>query len=203
MNEHRNSLRAAYDFDAPRRNTNVLDGWRIEVLNDFLDRIGAKASVLELGAGAGQAAAYVAGQGNPVVAIDLSPANVALAAERGVDARVGDFTDPEFAIGEFDAVFAMNSLLHVKKELWATSLAAIRRSLRDGGLALIVVWGGYNHEGTLGSDEWTKPPRFFAFYSDEDFAALPTPGFTRRLLEFRHHDREGPLHPQVLVLEAT
>ena len=203
MNEHSNELRAAYDFDAPRRNTNVLEGWRLEVLDDFLDRIGPAASVLELGAGAGQAAAYVAARGNPVVAVDLSPANVAMARQRGVDARVGDFVDPRFAIGEFDAVLAMNSLLHVAKELWTMALATIRRSLRTGGLALIVVWGGYNHEGTLGDAEWTDPPRFFAFYSDKDFAALTTPGFARSGLEFRHQDREGPLHPQVLLLEAT
>ena len=71
-----------------------------------------------------------------------------------------------------------------------------------GGTVLVVVWGGYNHEGTL-EQEWTDPPRFFAFYSDEDFAALPTPGFNKVECEVRHHDREVPMHPQVLVLEAT
>ena len=68
---------------------------------------------------------------------------------------------------------------------------------------MIVVWGGYNHEGTIGDDEWTDPPRFFAFYSDEDFAALPTPGFKRVLCEFRKDYAEGTVHPQILVLEAV
>ena len=202
MNEHRESLRAAYDFDAPRRDTNVLDGWRVEVLDDFLARLRPGSSVLELGAGAGQAAVYVRNCGYSVTAMDLSPANVELARARGIDAHVGDFTDAGADFGAFDGAFALNSLLHVAKDLWASTLGVIRRSLHPGGVALIVVWGGENHEGYL-DDEWTKPPRFFAFYSDDDFPALPTPGFRRLELEFRHRDDEGGLHPQVLTLEAV
>jgi len=202
VNQHRDTLRAAYDFDAPRRNTNVLDGWRVDVIDDFLERLDPGASVLEMGAGAGQAARYVAEKGFRVTAMDLSPANVALATARGVEAQVGDFTNPDFHAGEFDAVFAMNSLLHVEKQLWTSAMGVIRRSLRPDGIALIVVWGGINYEGTL-SDEWTDPPRYFAFYSDEDFAALDTPGFKRLSCEFRLDDLEDDLHPQILVLEAT
>lgn len=201
MNEHRESLRAAYDFDAPRRNTNVLDGWRVAVLDDFLGRLRPGNSVLELGAGAGQAAVYVRDRGYRITAMDLSPANVDLARARGIDARVGDFTDPDSDFGIFDGAFAMNSLLHVKKDLWTSALKVIRNSLHRGGVALVVVWGGENYEGYL-DDEWTDPPRFFAFYSDDDFAALPTPGFRRLDLDFRLDDTEDGLHPQVLTLEA-
>jgi SAM-dependent methyltransferase len=202
VNEHRDTLRAAYDFDAPRRDNNVFSGWRAELVDEFLARLEPGASLLELGAGAGQGAVYATSQGYTVTAMDLSPANVVLARERGVDARVGDFTDPEFFVGKFDGVFAMNSLLHVKRELWPTALQVIHRALRPGGIALIVVFGGINFEGTL-EDEWTDPPRFFAFYTDEDFSSLPTPGFQRLACEFRHADDEEGLHPQVLTLEAV
>ncbi|MDJ0664245.1 MAG: class I SAM-dependent methyltransferase [Acidimicrobiia bacterium] len=201
-NEHRDTLRAAYDFDAPRRDNNVFDGWRAEIVDEFLARLEPGGSVLELGAGAGQGAVYAEAQGYVLTAMDLSPANVELARERGVDARVGDFTDSDFFVGEFDGVFAMNSLLHVKKALWSTVLHVIRRALRPGGIASIVVYGGISHEGTL-EEEWTDPPRFFAFYTDEDFANLPTPGFRRIACEFRHGDSEEGLHPQVLTLEAV
>ncbi len=202
MNDHRDSLRAAYDFDAPRRDTNVLEGWRVEVLDDFLTRLHPGSSVLELGAGAGQAAVYVRDRGYTVTAMDLSPANVELTRARGIEAHVGDFTDVGSDFGTFDGAFALNSLLHVAKDLWGSALAMIRRSLHPGGFALVVVWGGENHEGYL-DDEWTEPPRFFAFYSDDDFAVLPTPGFRRLELEFRHQDEEGGLHPQILTLEAV
>ncbi len=202
INEHAETLRAAYDFDAPRRNNNVFDGWRTEVLDEFMALLPEGAKVLELGAGAGQGAAYVAGKGFDVTAMDLSPANVAMALNRGVNAYVGDFTDPEFFIGEFDGIFAMNSILHVKKDLFQGVLAVIRRSLVAGGIAQIVVWGGINHEGPF-EDEWTNPPRFFAIYTDDDFAALETPGFERVSCVFRHDDVEGDLHPQVLTLRAV
>jgi len=202
MNEHSGTLRDAYDFDAPRRNNNVFDGWRAEILETFLAQLEPGASILELGSGAGQGAVYAAKQGFSVTAMDLSPANVELARQRGVDARVGDFTDPDFHIGEFDGIFAMNSILHVKKSLFPGVVGVLRRSLRPGGTALIVVYGGMNFEGTL-EDEWTDPPRFFAFYSDDDFAGLATPGFARIACEFRHGDSEEGLHPQVLTLEAT
>ncbi len=201
-NEHRETLRAAYDFDAPRRNNNVFDGWRAEVLDQLLTLLPEGADVLELGAGAGQGAVYAADRGFSVTAMDLSPANVELAVKRGIDARLGDFTDPAFHIGEFDGIYAMNSILHVKKEMFQDVLAVIRRSLRPGGVAQIVVWGGTNHEGPF-EDEWTDPPRFFAIYSDDDFAELPTPGFDRISLDFRHGDNEGDLHPQVLMLRAV
>ncbi len=202
MNEHSETLRAAYDFDAPRRNTNVFAGWRTEVLDAFLALLAPRAQILELGAGAGQGAAYVASKGFDVTAMDLSPANVALAMDRGIDARVGDFTNPDFFIGDFDGLYAMNSILHVKKDLFQGVLKVIRRSLRRGGIAQIVVWGGINHEGPF-DDEWTTPPRFFAIYTDDDFAALDTPGFERLACEFRHQDVEGELHPQILTLRAV
>ncbi len=201
INEHAETLRAAYDFDAPRRNNNVFDGWRTEVLDEFMTLLPKGAKVLELGAGAGQGAAYVAGKGFDVTAMDLSPANVAMALNRGVNAYVGDFTDPDFFIGEFDGIFAMNSILHVKKDLFRGVLAVVRRSLVVGGIAQIVVWGGINHEGPF-EDEWTNPPRFFAIYTDDDFAALETTGFERVSCVFRHDDVEGDLHPQVLTLRA-
>jgi SAM-dependent methyltransferase len=202
MNEHIDTLRAAYDFDAARRNNNVFDGWRTQVVDAFLGHLRPGADILELGAGTGQGAAYAAQRGFAVTAMDLSPANVALALARGVDARVGDFTDLDFFVGEFDGLYAMNSILHVKKSLFPAVLQVMRRSLRTGGVAMITVWGGIDHEGTF-DDEWTDPPRFFAIYSDEDFAELPTPGFERIACEFRHDDTEGDLHPQVLTLRAT
>lgn len=198
--EHSDTLRAAYDFDAPRRNSNVFDSWRAEIVDRFLELLDPGASILELGAGAGQGAVYVAAKGFSVTAMDLSPANVELATARGIDAHVGDFTDPEFFMGEFDGIFAMNSLLHVPKDRFQQVLATIRRSLRIGGVVSITVYGGINHEGVF-DDEWTEPARFFAIYSDDDFALLPNPGFRRLSCEFRRNDAEDGLHPQVLTLQ--
>lgn len=74
--------------------------------------------VLDAGCGTGALAIEVARRGAQVVAIDLSPKLIALAAERlphdvgfgHIDFRVGDLLDP--TLGEFDHVVSMDSLIH-------------------------------------------------------------------------------------------
>lgn len=74
--------------------------------------------LLDAGCGTGALAVEAAKRGAEVVAIDLSPTLVELARERlpatlgagRIDFRVGDFADP--ALGTFDHVVAMDSLIH-------------------------------------------------------------------------------------------
>jgi magnesium-protoporphyrin O-methyltransferase len=74
--------------------------------------------VLDAGCGTGALAVEAARRGAHVIAIDLSPTLVRLAAERAagtagpgtIDFRVGDMLDP--ALGRFDHVVAMDSVIH-------------------------------------------------------------------------------------------
>ncbi|CAN5338842.1 magnesium protoporphyrin IX methyltransferase [soil metagenome] len=74
--------------------------------------------VLDAGCGTGALAVEAAQRGAQVLAIDLSPTLVALARERQpvfgsggrIDFRSGDMLDP--ALGEFDYVVGMDSLIH-------------------------------------------------------------------------------------------
>jgi magnesium-protoporphyrin O-methyltransferase len=74
--------------------------------------------VLDAGCGTGALAVEAARRGAAVVAIDLSPTLVDLARERAprelgtgsIDFRSGDMLDP--ALGEFDHVVGMDSLIH-------------------------------------------------------------------------------------------
>jgi len=75
------------------------------------------ARVLDAGCGTGMASAELAARGADVLAIDLSPKLIEVAAARlpaGLPGRVtfaaGDMLDP--ALGRFDAVIAMDSLLY-------------------------------------------------------------------------------------------
>ncbi len=78
--------------------------------------------LLDAGCGTGALAVEAARRGAHVVAIDLSPTLVNLAHERSaadfgrghVDFRVGDMFDG--ALGEFDHVVAMDSLIHYEAE---------------------------------------------------------------------------------------
>ena len=74
--------------------------------------------VLDAGCGTGQLAVELAGRGAQVVAVDLSPTLIQLAAERAaalpvagrIEFRAGDMLDS--AHGRFDHVVAMDSLIH-------------------------------------------------------------------------------------------
>ncbi|WP_293858565.1 magnesium protoporphyrin IX methyltransferase [uncultured Alsobacter sp.] len=76
--------------------------------------------ILDAGCGTGALAVEAARRGAHVVAIDLSPTLVGLARDRAqddpatrtIDFRVGDMFDQ--ALGEFDHVVAMDSLIHYK-----------------------------------------------------------------------------------------
>ena len=88
--------------------------------------------VLEVGCGWGELAEWVADEtGAEVTAIDLSPRMVELASERGIDARVGDVQELEFADETFDVVVAAWMLYHVPD--LDRGLTEIARVLRPGG----------------------------------------------------------------------
>ena len=94
------------------------------------------ARVLDAGCGSGALALEVAGRGAEVVAIDISPTLVDLARERApadlgpgrIDWRVGDMLDP--ALGRFDYVVAMDSLIHYEGHDIARVIASLGERTR-------------------------------------------------------------------------
>jgi magnesium-protoporphyrin O-methyltransferase len=87
--------------------------------------------VLDAGCGTGALTLELARRGAEVVAIDLSPTLIGLARERlapqiqglAVEFRVGDMLDP--ALGHFDHVVAMDSLIHYPTPDIVRALAAL------------------------------------------------------------------------------
>ena len=86
--------------------------------------------VLDAGCGTGALAVEAARRGAHVVAVDLSPTLVALARERApaglaghVDFQVGDMLDP--ALGPFDHVVGMDSLIHYRAPDMARAVAGL------------------------------------------------------------------------------
>ena len=93
---------------------------RTEMRNTLLSWLPADmrgARLLDAGCGTGALAVEAAQRGAEVVAIDVAGSLVAIARERApaglaIDWRVGDMLDP--ALGHFDHVVAMDSLIHYK-----------------------------------------------------------------------------------------
>ena len=92
--------------------------------------------ILDAGCGAGAMSAVLAGRGADVLGVDLSPelirfAGETLPADLGagrVRFVAGDMLSPEH--GEFDAVMAMDSLIHYQEEDAAIAIAALAARTR-------------------------------------------------------------------------
>ncbi len=98
--------------------------------------------ILDAGCGTGTLAMDLARRGAEVVAIDLSPTLVDHARERAeaegleIDFRAGDMTDP--ALGEFDHMVAMDSLIHYDLPEMIGALGALAPRVREKMLITVV-----------------------------------------------------------------
>jgi SAM-dependent methyltransferase len=112
------------------------------------------------------------------VATDMSPAMVARCRDKGLDARVMDFSQLDFPAESFDAVYAMNCLLHVPNAELPAVLASIARVLRPGGLFFLGVYGG-SDETAEGLAEWDDhvPARFFSWRTDDQIVRFASESF--------------------------
>jgi SAM-dependent methyltransferase len=173
------SLRVSYDGRAAWRDQQEKAPWKLAERELFLGRVlgDGGGRLLEIGAGPGHDSAFFAGRGLQVVATDLSPAMAGLCRQKGLDAHVMDFLHLDFPAGSFDAVYALNCLLHVPNADLPGVLAAIRAVLRPGGWFYLGVWGGNGHEGPA-MDDRHEPPRFFSLRTDEQIKGFATRYFT-------------------------
>ncbi len=102
-----------------------------QTLLDWLPDNLRGARLLDAGCGTGALAVEAASRGAKVVAIDLSPSLIELARERApsvagpgsVEFLVGDMLDP--ALGRFDHVVAMDSLIHYAADDVIRTLAGL------------------------------------------------------------------------------
>ena len=176
-------LRDAYDGRAAWRDRQAKATWKLAERQAFGDRLAPGGRLLEVGAGTGQDSAYFQQRGFAVVATDLSSKMVEHCRAKGVEAHAMDFLHLDFPAASFDAVFAMNCLLHVPNRDLPAVLAAIRDVLRPGGLFFVGVYafvgvdsGEESSEG-LAEDDGHVPPRFFSWRTDEQLLGFATACF--------------------------
>ena len=112
--------------------------------------------------------------------------------------RVMDMIDLDFGDESFDAIYSLNSLLHLPKTELPLVLREVRRVLKVDGLFLLGVYGGYDFEGIWEKDSYI-PKRFFSFHSDEGLQRVVTADF--ELLSFKPiSSGDGDMHFQSLTL---
>ena len=161
-------LRQAYGpAAAAERDGREKGAFKVDERRRFLDllRDRGATSLLEVGAGTGHDSLYFQRQGLRVLCTDLSPAMVGFCRAKGLDARVADFLGLGVPPASFDAVYALNCLLHVPTPDLRRVLEAVGEVLAPGGLFYVGTWGGADEEGLM-RDDRHPVPRFFAFRSN-------------------------------------
>ncbi len=194
-------LRDAYDRGAGEREKGSPAPWKEEERRHFLAalRDEGKQTLLEIGAGTGKDGLFFQQHGLDVTCTDLSPEMVALCRRKGLQAYERDFLRLDFPPASFDAVYALNCLLHVPKSDLPAVLQAIQRVLRPAGLFYLGLYGGIDSEGVW-DDDWHEPKRFFSFHTDDGIQQAVRPFFRVLSCKTIDVDRGGGLHFQSLLL---
>jgi len=194
-------LRDAYNRSADDRSVSELAPWKLTERQRVLDMFcnhGVR-HLLEVGAGTGKDAAFFRDHGLDVVCTDLSLEMVRHCQAKGLTAHAMNFLSLDFAPASFDAVYALNCLLHVPKRDLPAVLHRERLVLKPGGLCYIGVYGGPTWEGIAPFD-WHDPKRFFTYYTDDDLLATVAPVFDIVAFEQIAIDSSDEYHFQSLML---
>ena len=143
----------------------------------FLKHLPQKGKLLDLGCGSGRDSAYFSALGFEVTAVDGSEELCKRVRETyGISARCIRFQALSFD-GEFDAVWACASLLHVNKAGMPAVMDKVAAALKPGG----ILYASFKY----GTGEVTRDGRFFNNYKETDLATLLTPSTHLTLLEYQ------------------
>ncbi|MEN0001289.1 MAG: class I SAM-dependent methyltransferase [Pseudomonadota bacterium] len=166
------------------------------------------ARILDLGAGVGRHALWLAGQGFDATALDAAPEGLAEIDKVGsvetVEARMDDLP---FADGAFDHIVSWNVIYHCDENILLRTIAEMRRVLKPGGTFI----GTMLSARRLPSERDTAPGREISrntwvfdapgrdkihphyFCDAADLLALFS-GFEVLRLEDREHEKPGSYH---------
>ena len=161
-------LRTTYDRQAEGRDAGSIQAWKVEERASFLSLLQQedKHTLLEIGSGPGRDSLFFHEQGLQVTCIDLSPEMIRLCQQKGLTAYIMDMTKLTFPANSFDAVYALNSLLHLTKVELPDVLRQIALVMKPTELFFMGVYGGDDFEGILEEDE-NDPKRFFSYFTDD------------------------------------
>ena len=167
------SLIEAYNRQAEQRNKSDIEEWKAVERAHFLSLLQQenKRTLLEIGAGHGRDSLFFHEQGLKTISIDISSAMARLCRAKGILACVMDMVKLGFESNSFDAVYALNSFLHLPKSEFPVALENTCNVLRPSGLFYLGIYGGYDFEGIWDQNSYT-PKRFFSFHSDENLKKI-------------------------------
>ncbi len=197
-------LRRSYDRMVEERDRKEIAPWKDQVRKDFLSRLLDQKCdrLLDIGAGTGLHGKFFQDHGMQVVCVDLSPEMVKRCLEKGLESYEMDFLHLDFQRNHFDAVFAMNCLLHLPKDNLFQALKEIHRILRKNGLFYWGQYGGVEREGIYEGDHY-EPKRYFSFITDELLQITAQKFFEVVSFKAIELDEEEDFHYQSMILRKN
>jgi SAM-dependent methyltransferase len=195
-------LQQIYDGVVERRASSPLEPWKLPERAAFLEILvrEGRQSLLEIGAGTGVHGRFFADAGFDVVCTDLSAAMVEHCRAQGLTAVQQDFLHLDLG-RQFDAVFAMNCLLHVPREDLSRVLAQIRSTLVTGGVFFLGQYGGIDRDGPFADDPY-ESKRYFSLLPDDTLLAIVREHFRVESFRAVDLDSDDGEHFQSLVLRS-
>jgi ubiquinone/menaquinone biosynthesis C-methylase UbiE len=115
------------------------DSEDVRLLDDFVERLPANASVLDAGCGAGVPIAQMLSERFKVTGVDFSEAQIELA-KRNIPAAefiCVDMTKLDFPDNSFDGICSYYAIIHIPREEHESLLKDFYRFLKPNGLALL------------------------------------------------------------------
>ncbi len=142
---------------------------RPPLLVQWLQRLPAGASLLDLGCGGGQDAGSLDQRGYRIVGVDRTSALLSAGRRRYplLPLVRADLRDLPFQASSFDGLWAAASLIHVPKPDARQILAVLYRLARPGGLFAATVT--YGAKSRIVTDGWV-PGRYFARWRKDELA---------------------------------
>jgi len=149
----------ANSFNQAYEGTDMYYGWEVRPeFNDFFSNVSLEGCrVLDLGAGEGRYAIYLAGKGGTVTAVDFSASGlnklkiIADEHQLSVTTELCDVSKYEFKENDFDLVVAATILDHLETPVRNRTVDGIIKSLKPGGLLYVNVFTtedpGYHADG--------------------------------------------------------
>ncbi len=147
------------------------DTWWIEGTDKYLSHFKPKASILDVGCGAGEKSKFLVKKGFEVTGIDFSEEMIKLAKEQVPTAKffVKDIKKSLDFGDSFDGVFAQAVLLHIPKNEVVDVLKNITSPLKSNGYFYVAVkelrQGGKDEEIVKENDYGYDYERFFSYFT--------------------------------------
>jgi len=197
--ETKEILKQSYNNFAHEREKNEVQEWKVKLRTSFVKLLlnEGKYTLLDVGAGTGKDSKFFMDNNIDAIAVDLSDEMIKLCKEKGIESYELDFYNLYHIGKKVDAVWSMNSLLHVEKADLNLVLQEIRNMLNPLGLFFMGVYGGEDSEGIWQDDIYT-PHRFFSSYTDENIKQVVSNYF--ELISFEKIETGGKYHFQAIIM---